>query len=593
MTAETLSMSPEQLREKYLAERDKRMRDDGAAQYRDPAEVFENFDADPYIDQPIEREPLTEECEVAIVGAGFGGMMAAVELTRKDVRDIRIIDKGGDFGGTWYWNRYPGARCDVESYIYLPYLEETGYMPEEKYATANEIFRHCQRIAEHFDLYPMGLFQTHVDELTWQEDRNRWKIVTNRGDVLHARFVVVAGGILHKAKLPGTPGLGDFQGHMFHTSRWDYDYTGGGPGEPMDKLADKTVAIVGTGATGVQAVPSTAEFAKKLYVVQRTPSGVGVRANRPTDPEWAKSLEPGWQQQRMDNFTSVVSGKPAQQDMVNDGWTQIFHEIGAFGVNPEGVSPEDQQLADYRAMEDIRKRISDAVTDESTAEALKPWYNRMCKRPCFHDEYLETFNRPNVELLDTDGEGLERVTPTGIVVQGKEYDVDCLIFASGFEISTDYNRRLGFDVVGRDGRSMSQEWLDPGPHTVHGIFAEGFPNLAMFSLVQGTHAINFVHSTLDLAKHTAWTIDAVRNSGHTVVEATKEGEEEWWNEVMQHLMGQAQFLLDCTPGYYNQEGARDMSRIKTAAYMGGTMAYIDILRDWRAKGSLDGLELKG
>jgi cation diffusion facilitator CzcD-associated flavoprotein CzcO len=588
--SDTITFDPDALHAKYIEERDKRMRADGNAQYRDLSGLYEDFDKDPYVEPGFTRDPIRQEVDVCVVGGGLGGMMAAAELRRRGIANVKIIDKAGDFGGTWYWNRYPGAACDVESYIYLPYLEETGYIPVEKYSKATEIFAHCQRIARHFDLYPMAMFQTHVDDVRWDEASARWQVTTDRGDKLAARFTVIAGGVLHKAKLPGIPGIETFQGQSFHTSRWDYAITGGSPAEPMDKLAGKKVAIIGTGATGIQAVPKLGEAAGHLYVCQRTPSGVGVRANAPTDPEWVQSLQPGWQQERMDNFTAVVSGDTFEKDLVGDGWTEIFRELQGLGGGRTDIPPEEQQLADYRAMEAIRQRIDEVVADNATAEALKPWYNRMCKRPCFHDEYLPTFNRPNVTLLDTDGRGVERITENALVVGGKEYPVDVIIFASGFEVASDYTRRLGFDVHGRNELAMSTDWKQNGPHTLHGIFAHNYPNLLMFSTTQGGNSINFVHTMHELAVHAASVVDQSIKEGVRTIEATPEAEEAWWNEVAMHLMRNALFLTECTPSYYNGEGSRDPSAIKSAAYFGGTMAYVNILRDWRQQGTMPGLE---
>ena len=313
-------------RERYLREREKRMRTDGLAQYKEFTGEYEDFDRDPWVEPGFTRDAVTEDRLAVIVGGGFGGMLTSVELTRLGIRDFRIIEKAGDFGGTWYWNRYPGCMCDVESYTYMPLLEETGYMPTEKYASATEIFEHCQRIGGHFDLYPHALFQTEMDTAEWDESTSRWTITTTRGDHITAKFLITAGGILHKAKLPGIEGIETFAGRAFHTARWDYDYTGGSATTPMDKLADKRVGIIGTGATAVQVVPQLARTAKEVYVFQRTPSAVGVRNNGPTDEAWYETLQPGWQEERMRNFTASVTGEKPERDLVGDGWTKILWE---------------------------------------------------------------------------------------------------------------------------------------------------------------------------------------------------------------------------------------------------------------------------
>ena len=204
--------SPEALKKKYEHEREKRLRRDGNAQYSNLSGIYADFDKDPYVEPGFTRSAVTEKIDALIVGGGFGGMLSAVRLRQAGIHSFRLVEKGGDFGGTWYWNRYPGAACDVESYIYMPLLEETGYMPTEKYAKAPEIFAHCQRIGRQFDLYKAALFQTEVAQMDWDEDEKRWIVTTNRGDKLAARFVIIAGGILHKAKLPGIPGDRDLQG---------------------------------------------------------------------------------------------------------------------------------------------------------------------------------------------------------------------------------------------------------------------------------------------------------------------------------------------------------------------------------------------
>ncbi|WP_434345088.1 flavin-containing monooxygenase [Myxococcus virescens] len=586
------AFSPEALKEKYRLEREKRLRPDGNTQYIPLKGVFADFDKDPYVEPGFTRPALAETLDVLIVGGGFGGMLSAARLRQAGVDSIRIVEKGGDFGGTWYWNRYPGAACDVESYIYLPLLEETGYMPTEKYARAPEIFAHCQRIGRHFQLYEKALFQTLVQSMDWDEDARRWNVTTDRGDRLAARFVIIAGGILHKAKLPGIPGIETFKGHCFHTSRWDYAYTGGSPTSRMTRLADKRVGIIGTGATAVQAIPQLGAVAQRLYVFQRTPSSVGVRGNRPTDEAWAKSLQAGWQQDRIRNFSAIVSGRTLPVDMVQDGWTYIFQD----GATQQARTPEEtaelRQLADYRKMEEIRARVDAIVSDAATAEALKPYYNPMCKRPCFHDEYLETFNRTNVQLVDTEGKGVERIMPTGVVVKGKEYPVDCLIYASGFEVSGDYTRMLGFDIRGRDGTSLRESWAD-GPATLHGMHSRGFPNLLMFTTTQSGWAINFVHILDEQSQHAAYIIGRCLKQGVEVIEPSAQAQQQWWDVILSRLRTGISFGgADCTPGYYNNEGVSPgPNAIRYATFGGDTLAFIDVLRAWRQGDGLVGLEL--
>jgi cyclohexanone monooxygenase len=594
--ADDLGFDPNALREKYRAERDRRVRSDGSEQYVEIAGQFAHYLEDPYVER-VERAALSEEVEVVVVGGGFGGQLAAARLREAGVDDIRIIEKGGDFGGTWYWNRYPGAACDIESYIYLPLLEEVGYVPVEKYSRAPEILRHSRAIAEKFDLYRGALFQTEVTEMRWDEAAARWTVSTNRGDALKARFVVMANGPLHRPKLPGIPGVEGFKGHSFHTSRWDYGYTGGDSNGGLTGLKDKRVAIIGTGATAVQCVPHLGEWAKELFVFQRTPSSIDVRNNRPTDPEWAQSLEPGWQQHRMDNFNTLVSGGFAKEDLVQDGWTDIIGNIlllarkkmeaGEAVENPA----ELMQLADFKKMEQVRARVDAVVEDPDTAEALKPWYNQFCKRPCFHDEYLATFNRPNVHLIDTKGQGVERITEHGIVVDGKEYEVDCLIYATGFEVGTSFTRRSGYELYGVGGQSLTEKWAD-GVSTLHGVLSRGFPNCFIVSNSQSGFSANFPHMINEQSKHIAYLMTETAERQARTIEPSAEAEAAWVDTIVRLSVMREGFLKECTPGYYNNEGRPEMIAKQNGSYGAGPVAFVKVLEDWRAEGSLQGLELQ-
>jgi cyclohexanone monooxygenase len=594
--ADDLGFDPEALKAKYRAERDKRVRADGNAQYVEVAGAFARYLDDPYVTPGFSRAPLTDEVEVVVIGGGFGGLLAAARLREAGVADIRIIEKGGDFGGTWYWNRYPGAACDIESYVYLPLLEEVGYIPVEKYARAPEILAHSRAIGEKFGLYEDACFQTEVTGMRWDEDLSRWIVSTNRGDAMKARFVVMANGPLHRPKLPGIPGLESFKGHTFHTSRWDYGYTGGTNEGGLTGLKDKRVGIIGTGATAVQCVPHLGAAAKALYVFQRTPSSIDVRNNRPTDPEWAQSLEPGWQQRRMDNFNILLSGGFQEEDLVNDGWTDIIGNILLIARRKAaaGEKVDDpaalMQLADFRKMEQVRARVDQTVQDRRTAEALKPYYNQFCKRPCFHDEYLATFNRPNVHLVDTEGRGVERITETGVAANGREYELDCLIYATGFEVGTEYTRRSGYDLVGRGGQTLTDKWKD-GVSTLHGLHSRGFPNCFIISNAQSGFTANFPHMINEQSKHIGYVVRAAMDRQARVVEASEEAEADWVATIERLAVLRQKFLEECTPGYYNNEGRVQAMAVRNSSYGAGPVAFAKVLEDWRAEGSLRGLEL--
>ncbi|MGI9615459.1 MAG: flavin-containing monooxygenase [Acidimicrobiales bacterium] len=586
-----------ELKKKYLAERDKRLRDDGNEQYIEVTGDFSNYVDDPYA-TPLDRDPLFDHTEVVIIGGGFGGLLMGGRLREAGFDDIRVIEKGGDFGGTWYWNRYPGAMCDVESYVYLPMLEELSYMPKHKYSFAPEIAEHTQNIAHHYDLYSNACLQTSVTGLTWDGDASRWIIETDRGDRMTAQFVAMANGPLNRPKLPGIPGIDSYEGHTFHTSRWDYDYTGGDNSGNLTGLADKKVAIIGTGATAVQCVPHLGEWSEQLYVFQRTPSSIDVRNNRETDPEWAESLEPGWQQDRMDNFNTLVSGGDQDVDLVRDGWTDIFRNLqgakakeAARKLGRKLNSKEYGQLlemADYVKMDGVRSRAEEVVEDPEVAERLKPWYRQFCKRPCFHDEYLPTFNRPNVTLVDTEGRGVERITSTGLVANGVEYEVDCIIFATGFEVGTTYTRRAGYDIVGRGGQTLSEHWTD-GLRTLHGMQSHGFPNCFFMGFTQGAVTVSVPQTLNEQARHISYMLRSVRDQGGSTIECTPEGEQGWLDEMASKARLGARFRAECTPGYYNNEGQTgNPNQFFSGTYGAGPIKFFRILDEWRENGRLEG-----
>ena len=592
-TPAELGFDPADLRQKYADERTKRLRVDGNNQYQEITGQHAHYNTDPYVEPGFTRPALQEELDAVIIGGGFGGLLAAARLQKTGITNIRIIEKAGDFGGTWYWNRYPGAQCDIESYVYLPLLEETGYMPKEKYSFAPEIFEHAQRIGKHFNLYERACFQTQVREARWNDEDGRWTITTDRDDVFRARFVIMSSGPLNRPKLPAIPGIEKFKGHTFHTSRWDYDYTGGDTTGGMHKLKDKRVGIIGTGATAIQSVPHLGEHAQQLYVFQRTPSSVDERGNKPTDPEWARTLKPGWQDYRNNNFCSILAGIPVEEDLVGDKWTSLFKKLSELLTGKEDSNLSDEgmaimsEIADYQKMNEIRDRVSSTVTDPKTAEALKPWYGQWCKRPTFNDEYLPTFNRPNVKLVDTKGKGVERVTENAVVVDGVEYEIDCLIYATGFEVGTAYTRRAEFEVYGRDGLSLGDYWAD-GMKTYHGFLSNGFPNCFHMGLTQTGLAPNFTYMLNGQAVHIAHLITQVEAQNAKSIEPTLEAEDEWVKLVTGPTF-MTEYQNTCTPGYYNGEGKNEGHGFIETQYPDGAVPFYDMLAAWRAQGDFEGL----
>ncbi len=592
------SYDPEVVHAKYLAERDKRLVPDRAA-IRDlrTDEHFARYRDDPFT-QVVERPPVSDEVDVVIVGGGIAGVLAGAQLRRAGVERIRIIDQAGGVGGTWYWNRYPGVMCDVESSIYLPMLEELDYVPTQRYAFGEEIRRHLEAIAGRFHLVDDALFHTGVTRAEWQEGAARWRIVTDRGDEVTCRWYVLAVGILNLMKLPVIPGMEDFAGRSFHSARWDYGYTGGGPDEPLTELGDKVVGLIGTGASGIQCVPHLARSAKHVYVFQRTPSAIGERGNRPTDPDFTKGLEPGWQRTRMDNFQAILMGKSVEVDEIDDGWT---HHYAAVQHPPreEGMTPNEYMRSaeafDYGVMEAHRHRVEELVTDPATAEILKPYYRYLCKRPCFHDEYLLAFNNPNVTLVDCPA-GFDRITERGPVIDGKQYDVDCLVYGTGFEAElTPLYRRAGHEIVGRGGVTLAEKWAD-GAASLFGMMSRGFPNMFVMPAPgqQAVVTVNYTQLAVLGAEFIGGAIGQLENKGVGVADVSAEAEESWTQAVVDTHVDSSAVMSACTPSRINNEGHPEALNPRNGNYgrgFGDWFAYRELLEQWLEAGSFEGLEL--
>jgi cation diffusion facilitator CzcD-associated flavoprotein CzcO len=589
------------LKEKYRQERDKRIRLEGQKQYeRTIGDFAEVYEADPHM-PVVPRDPISEDIDVVIVGGGWSGIMTAYHLTQAGITSFRNIDHAGDFGGVWYWNRYPGLQCDNDAYCYLPLLEETGFIPTKKFSDGREIFRYGQQIARQFGFYKGALFHTLINAMRWDETIKRWRVNTDRGDEIRARFVVMANGLLNTPKLPGVPGIKDFKGRMFHTARWEYDYTGGSYENPvLDKLADKRVAIIGTGASACQAIPYLGRYAKQLYVIQRTPSTVDERPNPPTNPEWVKSLQAGWQKERRANFHSAAmeSLPPGVPDLICDIWTEISRNMAA-ELEAEGwpqLSLEEfmarREAVDYRVMERLRSRAEAIVTDPKTAEALKPWYRFLCKRPLSNEDYYPTFNRPNVKLIDVSAaRGIERMTQKGFVADGVEYAVDCVIFASGFEVTSDLDRRWGINAIeGRGGISLYQHWAD-GPKTLHGIMTHGFPNQFYVGYIQGGLNATTTEQFSRQGYQIAHVISETLKRGAKTVEPSQQAQDAYVRHFEDVMFDSSQFQRECTPSYFTNEGQVKAPWALFRSYGPGWAAFLKLLEDWRDKGDLEGLVL--
>jgi cation diffusion facilitator CzcD-associated flavoprotein CzcO len=587
------------LREKYRQEREKRLNTEGEAQFIRVAGEFQDL----YVSDPhkpvVPRLPIHEDLDVLVLGGGFGGLLSGAYLAKAGVTNIRNIDHAGDFGGVWYWNRYPGVQCDNDAYCYLPLLEETGFMPSRKFANGSEIYEYCRKLGDHYGLTEKALFHTLITSLRWDEDANLWSIETNRGDRFRARFVIMAAGVLNMPKLPGIHGIDKFKGKMFHTARWDYEYTGGTNENPvLDKLTDKTVAIIGTGATAIQAVPHLARYAKKLYVIQRTPSTIDERPNPPTDPDWAKSLPPGWQEERRANFhrAAMEFFQPGEPDLICDIWTEISRNLAA-ELEAEGwpeLPPEEfmarRERVDYQVMERLRKRVEDLVEDPEDAEALKPWYRYQCKRPLSSDDFYPAFNRPNVELIDVSStKGVERMTEHGFFANGQEYEVDCMVFASGFEVTSDLERRWGIGVVnGRDARSIYDHWRH-GPKTLHGVMTHGFPNMFFIGYIQGGLNASVTEQFGRQGEHSAYIISEALKRGVKAVEPSKEAQDAYVRTFEELEIDQSGFQRECTPSYFTNEGQVKAPWALFRNWGPGWDHFQGMLREWRERGDLEGM----
>ena len=590
------------LRERYRHERIRRLRPEGQSQYvRAEADFAAAYEGDPHSDAKP-RAPIAEDLDVAVLGGGWSGIMAGVHLRNAGIPNFRHIEHAGDFGGVWYWNRYPGIQCDNDAYCYLPMLEETGFVPTKKFSDGYEIQDHCRRVATQYDLYDPALFHTLVKSLKWDETSHRWHIETNRGDRLRARFVIMCGGPLNKPKLPGIPGIREFKGKLFHTARWDYDYTGGEWRNPvLHQLADRSVAIVGTGATAIQVIPYLAKYAKQLYVIQRTPSSVDERPNPPTDPAWVSSLGPGWQYERMRNFhDAAVQGlKPGQPDLICDIWTEINRNLSAEFDRDGWPQSQEEYMAkrdamDFQVMERMRRRVEGIVEDPATAEALKPYFNFSCKRPLSNDDYYPAFNQSNVKLIDvSETRGVEQLTPRGFLHEGTEYEIDCLITASGFEVTSDLDKRWGIETIeGRDGVSIYSHWAD-GYRTLHGVMTHNFPNLFFTGYIQGGFFATTTHQFSRQGYHIAYIIKEALKRGLSAVEPTLGAQEEWVKLIRSTAIDISYLQQECPPSYFNNDGDTSKNRWYLGeSYGPGWEAFEQLVGDWRAGGDLAGLEVR-
>jgi cyclohexanone monooxygenase len=538
----------------------------GAADYMAMEGEFARYLEDVYSAPPVEREPLTDECEILVVGGGFAALLLWYKLSNAGFVDVRFCEKGGDVGGTWYWNRYPGIACDVESYSYLPLLEEMGYFPTMKFASGFEILEYCQAMAERSGFYDRCLFHTTVEKTVWDEATARWTVFTDRGDRMRARFVVLANGILTTPKLARIEGMETFRGESFHTSRWDYNVD----------LKGKRVGIIGTGATAVQVIPEIAKVVKELYVFQRTPSTIDVRDQRATTQQEinAWKQEPGWARARRERLAKISSGRTALQ--ANDEY--LSGKIAEFKPRKQyerQLSPEEliekQLNTNFRIMEQIRARVDAIVKDPKTAAALKPYYPYGCKRPTFHDEFLPTFNLPHVTLVDTAPNGVSKINARGVVHDGVEYPLDVLIYATGFQWMATSTFNM---ITGRGGRTLREKWKQEGTKTFLGLHSHGFPNLFIMTGPQGGGGqFNFTRGIEAHTDYVVWMLKTLQARGAGIVDIKKEPEIAYAAHCHDADIRTAAFR-DCL-SYYNGEGTAEPGSL---AYYGGPDKWHELRR---------------
>ncbi|RCI10155.1 hypothetical protein L249_8599 [Ophiocordyceps polyrhachis-furcata BCC 54312] len=624
--------------DRYVKEKSKRLRSDGNAQYVDlgsaPSARLRELARDPWVDDAkLNSQPSSLEdgdtVKVLILGAGYGGLLFAVRLIDEaaiPAEDIRLVDPAGGFGGTWYWNRYPGLMCDVESAIYMPLLEETGHMPRHRYAYGPELRLHAEAIARRWRLSDKAVFRTTVSSLVWEDEEagGRWqvKLRQSRGPSeaeeemsVRAQFVVLAHGVHNRPKAPRVPGLADFQGELMHTARWKYAVSGGSDQDPaLTGLSGKRVGVIGTGATAVQLVPELARWAGRLFVFQRTPSAVDERRQRPWDPEaWkAMTAKKGWWRDRADSWNRALSGypEPGRDGFEDDAWLGIHgyrHVVGGPHPAPLPIDAIPAVVgaalaADEPRMERLRRRVDEVVTqDEAAAEALKAWYPSWCKRPCFHDDYLVAFNRPHVSVVDTLARGIDRFTEKGVIVSGVEYGLDIVVLATGYRSpSTSMmdpgGLSHGVSITGRSGVDLSSRWLRDGPSTLHGILTPGFPNLVLTGPSQTGVSANYAHHQDNLARHFAHILSKAlsqcpNREKSVVIEATEAAAAAWTGEIASRAAFMAPMGF-CGPSYSNNEGepvADPVKMARASPYGLGVNEFENVLDRWRSEGSMEGL----
>jgi cation diffusion facilitator CzcD-associated flavoprotein CzcO len=446
---------------------------------------------------------------MVVVGAGFAGMYMLHKARELGI-DAEVFEAGSGVGGTWYWNRYPGARCDIESMEYSYGFDEELQQEwewTERYAPQPEILRYAEHVADRFDLRSGITFDTRVTSATYDEGTDTWRVLTDGGHDVTCRHLVMATGCLSSANTPDIPGKDDYAGPTYHTGLW--------PHEGVD-FSGLRVGIIGTGSSALQAIPIIAAEAAHLTVFQRTATYAVPAWNRPLDPDEVAKVKANYAEFREANRqmpsafgawldhpeTGVLDDTPEQR-------RARFEERWAHGGLPFLGAYNDILLnpdANVEAAEFVRERIREKVTDPDVAERLAPDQVIGCKRLCVDTGYYETFNRPNVLLVDLNESPIERITPGGVLTTSGEHELDCLIFATGFDAMT--GALLKVDIRGRDGLTLQEAW-EAGPRTYLGLGVVGFPNL--FTITGPGSPSVLTNMLVSIQQHVEWIGDCVRH----------------------------------------------------------------------------------
>jgi cyclohexanone monooxygenase len=465
--------------------------------------------------------------DVLVVGAGFSGLYLLHRLRALGLR-VQVVEAGSDVGGTWYWNRYPGARCDVESMQYSYSFDEAlqqEWVWPERFSAQPDILKYANHVAERFDLRRDIAFNTRVAAAHLDEASGLWKVTTERGDMLQARYFIMATGCLSSARLPDIEGLDSFDGRVLHTGQW--------PHEPVD-LSDQRVAVIGTGSSAIQAIPVIAEQAAHLTVFQRTPNYSIPSRNQPMSDDYSTSWKTDYASHREQarhsrngilqnlNDQSALDVDEAERAAIyeqrwKDGGTYFVAAFNDLAVN---------QSSNDTAAQFVRAKIRETVKDPQVAEMLCPYdYPIGTKRICVDTHYFETFNRDNVTLVDIRKTPISRVDTAGVVTGEERYEVDALVVATGFDAMT--GAMTAVDIKGRDDRRLAQEWAD-GPQTYLGLMCEGFPNLFM---VTGPGSPSVLSNMIvSIEQHVDWITDCIahlQSSNQTTLEPTRQAQDAW------------------------------------------------------------------